>query len=89
MGRSVERKNITVAVIDQGVDFSDPDMAPLKTAFVTSDGKVIDGGWNFFDNSPSLTVEGYHGQFVSRVLAARGNNSFGVVGVAPDHVTLV
>ncbi|KAF4657906.1 Suppressor of the cold-sensitive snRNP bioproteinsis mutant brr1-1 [Perkinsus chesapeaki] len=50
------RKNVTVAVIDQGVDFTDQDLAPLKSSFVTSDGKAIDGGWNFWTNSSKLTV---------------------------------
>ncbi|KAF4647592.1 hypothetical protein FOL47_004415, partial [Perkinsus chesapeaki] len=68
------RREVTVAVIDQGVDFTDADMAPLRSTFTTSSGRVIDGGWNFV---------------VSRVLAARGNNSAGMVGVAPDHVRLV
>ncbi|KAF4672058.1 hypothetical protein FOL47_000998 [Perkinsus chesapeaki] len=84
------RKDVTVAVIDQGVDFTDPDMAPLKSTFNTSYGRVIDGGWNFIGDSSTLTVTPfYHGQRVSRVLAARGNNSAGMVGVAPDHVRLV
>ncbi|KAF4653192.1 hypothetical protein FOL47_010657 [Perkinsus chesapeaki] len=83
------RKNVTVAVIDEGVDFTDPDMAPLKSTFTTSDGRVIDGGWNFIIDNSTLTVTGYHGQHVSRILAARGNNSVGMVGVAPDHIRLL
>ncbi|KAF4659415.1 hypothetical protein FOL47_007591 [Perkinsus chesapeaki] len=83
------RREVTVAVIDQGVNFSDPDMAPLRGTFTTSDGKVIDGGWNFQYGNSTLTLGFHHGQRVSRVLAARGNNSAGMVGVAPDHVRLV
>ncbi|KAF4663327.1 Suppressor of the cold-sensitive snRNP bioproteinsis mutant brr1-1 [Perkinsus chesapeaki] len=83
------RKNVTVAVLDQGVNFTDPDMAPLKIAFITGDGTAINGGWNFVDDSAILTAMEYHGQFVSRIIAARGNNSFGVIGVAPSHIHLV
>ncbi|KAF4647941.1 Suppressor of the cold-sensitive snRNP bioproteinsis mutant brr1-1, partial [Perkinsus chesapeaki] len=83
------RTNITVAVIDQGVDFVDPDMKPLMCSLNTSDGRTIKGGWNFVDDCALPTVESGHGQYVSRVLAARGNDSYGMVGVAADHVRLV
>ncbi|KAF4672049.1 Suppressor of the cold-sensitive snRNP bioproteinsis mutant brr1-1 [Perkinsus chesapeaki] len=83
------RRNVTVAVIDEGVDFTDPDLAHLRSTFTRSDGRVIDGGWNFVDNSSSLALDDYHGQYISRIIGAQANNSYGIVGVAPDHVRLV
>ncbi|KAF4672942.1 hypothetical protein FOL47_011212 [Perkinsus chesapeaki] len=83
------RREVKVAVLDHGVNFTDPDLAPLRGSSVTSDGKVISGGWNLINDDSVLTPGDGHGQRVSLVLAAKGNNSAGMVGVAPDHVQLV
>ncbi|KAF4661454.1 Suppressor of the cold-sensitive snRNP bioproteinsis mutant brr1-1 [Perkinsus chesapeaki] len=83
------RRNVTIAVIDGGVDFTDPDLAPLRSSFTLSNGTVIDGGWNFVNNSATYHPGVYHGQYISRVAAARGNNSYGMIGVMPDHVNLI
>ncbi|KAF4672941.1 hypothetical protein FOL47_011211 [Perkinsus chesapeaki] len=83
------RREVKVAVLDHGVNFTDPDLAPLRGSSVTSDGKDIYGGWNLINDDSVLTPGDGHGQRVSLVLAAKGNNSAGMVGVAPDHVQLV
>ena len=60
-----------VVVADTGIDFNHPDLAPFYA-----------GGVNTFDASrPPLDDHG-HGTHVSGTITA-GNNTFGVVGVAP------
>lgn len=72
--------NVTVAVIDTGVDDSNPDIAPN-----------IVPGWNFIDNnsdarpnsSASSTRIGLnHGTVVAGIIGAVGNNDIGSAGVA-------
>ncbi len=66
-------KNITVAVIDSGVDLSHPDLI----ANLRSD------GYNFGDgNSTPQDVFG-HGTFVAGIIAANCNNNLGGCGLAP------
>ncbi|EER18839.1 subtilisin, putative [Perkinsus marinus ATCC 50983] len=81
-------RRIKVAVIDSGVDWTDPDLAPLKGTLKKRSGGYIDGGWNFNTNSSTLTFANTHGTSVSKILAAKSNNSVGVAGMAPN-VTLV
>jgi subtilisin family serine protease len=62
---------VTVAILDSGIDASHPDLASQLTP-----------GWNFYDNN-SNTADVYgHGTKVAGVVAAIGNNSMGVAGVA-------
>lgn len=62
---------ITVAILDSGIDATHPDLA-----------SQIVPGWNFWDNN-SNTADVYgHGTKVAGVVAALGNNSMGVAGVA-------
>jgi len=73
--------NVTVAVIDSGVDFQHPDLAGIH---------VVDG-WNFVNNSSDTTpIVGKdknedamsHGTIVTSLLAAQGDNGIGMAGVA-------
>ena len=62
---------VTVAILDSGIDASHADLAPQLVP-----------GWNFYDNN-SNTADVYgHGTKVAGVVAALGNNSMGVAGVA-------
>ena len=62
---------VTVAILDSGIDATHPDLV----------GQLVPG-WNFYDNN-SNTADVYgHGTMVAGVVAARGNNSIGVAGVA-------
>ncbi|EER18494.1 subtilisin, putative, partial [Perkinsus marinus ATCC 50983] len=81
-------RKIKVAVIDSGIDWTDPDLAPLKGTVTKKSGGYNEGGWNFKTNSSTLTFKNTHGTSVSKLLAAKSNNSIGVAGIAPN-VTLV
>ncbi|KAF4662789.1 hypothetical protein FOZ61_002158 [Perkinsus olseni] len=79
-------RKVKVALLDSGIDWNDPDFAPLKRTLRTKSGRLIDGGWNFVTNSSILTNVCAHGTNVCKILAAKGNNSVGVVGVALNAI---
>jgi subtilisin family serine protease len=62
---------VTVAILDSGIDATHPDLV----------GQVVPG-WNFYDNNSNTADVNGHGTMVAGVVAARGNNSIGVAGVA-------
>jgi len=66
--------DVIVAVVDQGIDFTHPDLADNC---LTGD----EGSYNFCDNSTDI-VPGFHGIHVGGIIAAVGNNEIGVAGVA-------
>ena len=85
--------NVLVAVIDSGVSYTHPDLAP--NIWVNDDpagggdqdgnGKIDDTrGWDFVqeDNTP-LDYNG-HGTHVAGTIGAQGNNSAGITGVNWD-----
>jgi subtilisin len=65
---------IGVAVIDSGIDFNHPDLAPAPNAPATS--------FNAITSGASCQDDGGHGTHVSGLIAAL-NNDIGMVGVAP------
>ena len=89
--------DVTVAVIDTGVDVSHPDLAPnvwvnpgedcagCRTNGVDDDGNgYVDDwrGWDFVNGDNNPTDDNGHGTHVAGTIAAAGNNGLGVAGVA-------
>ena len=85
--------DVTVAVIDSGVDASHPDLAqniwtnpseiPGNGIDDDANGFVDDtSGWNFVANSPNAGDDNGHGTHVAGILGAKGGNGIGVAGVA-------
>jgi len=65
--------NIVVAVLDEGVDTDHPDLI-----------NNLVPGYDFVndDNDPNATGDDAHGTACAGLIAAQGNNGFGVTGVA-------
>lgn len=85
--------DVVVGVIDGGVDYNHPDLAP--NMWVNEDeipGNGVDddhngyiddiNGWNFTFNHNDPMDIAYHGSHVAGIIAAAGNNGIGVTGVA-------
>ncbi|GHC56781.1 S8 family serine peptidase [Streptomyces cinnamoneus] len=75
-------RNVTVAVIDTGVDDTHPDLAPnfaagQSASCVSGKADTTPGAWRPFD-----PAEDYHGTHVAGSIAA-ARNGVGVAGVAP------
>jgi|GEM_PF-3560079 thermitase len=64
---------VTVAVLDTGVDYNHPDLA----------GQVINGP-DFGENTQDSLDKGGHGTHVAGIIAAKNNNGIGGSGLAPD-----
>jgi subtilisin family serine protease len=77
--------NVIVAVVDTGIDFNHPDLAPNiwtnphpgSLAGYTGDLH----GWNFYSDNNTPQDDNFHGTHVSGTIAAIGNNDVGVAGV--------
>nr|WP_245252199.1 S8 family serine peptidase [Paenibacillus sediminis] len=69
-------KDVVVAVIDSGVDYTHPDLA----GNMWSDPKG-NHGYDFVDNDDSPMDLNGHGTHIAGTIAAVGNNSYGVSGV--------
>ena len=75
---TVKGTGVTLAIVDDGVEFTHPDLAPNYLASAS---------WDFRDNDsdPSpIDVEDNHGTSVAGLAVAAGNNGAGVSGVAPS-----
>lgn len=65
---------IGIALLDTGIDFNHPDLAPAPNAAGTAFNALTPGG--------SCQDDGGHGTHISGLVAAQ-NNAIGIVGVAP------
>lgn len=70
--------DVTIALIDSGVDFNHPDLAS----------NLLPDGWDFGDNDDDPGDEFGHGTMVCGVIAAIQNNGLGISGCAPDATIL-
>lgn len=65
--------DVTVAVLDTGVDLSHPDLKPNL---------ITDLGYDFLNDLPSPQDDESHGTAVAGIIGALGNNHDGVSGIA-------
>jgi len=90
---TVGSSQVTVAVIDTGIDFNHPDLAANlwhNPGEVPGNGKDDDGngyvddyyGYNFVKNTGSPMDDNGHGTHVAGIIGAVGNNGIGVTGLA-------
>lgn len=64
--------NVTIAVLDTGVDLNHPDIK----------NKIVSRGKDFINNDDDATDDHWHGTHVAGIAAAETNNSEGIAGVA-------
>ncbi|MCA9399610.1 MAG: S8 family serine peptidase, partial [Candidatus Omnitrophica bacterium] len=90
----INKKNITIAVIDSGLDTTHPDgpthvwtnknEIPNNGIDDDHNGYIDDvHGWNFLEENNDLTDYKGHGTFVSGIIAAKANNGIGIAGINP------
>jgi len=65
---------VTVAVIDTGIDFDHPDLQE----------KIASGGYDFVNSDNDPTDDNGHGTYVAGIIAAKTNNREGIAGVSWD-----
>ncbi|MTW13955.1 S8 family serine peptidase, partial [Pseudoduganella eburnea] len=68
---SAQGANVTIAILDTGVDSTHPDLAPHMVA-----------GWDIYGNTSNTSDLCGHGTAVAGSAAAAGNNAIGVSGVS-------
>ena len=73
------KKEVKVAVIDSGVDYTHPDLQENVDASL---------GWNFVNNTADAKDDNNHGSHCAGTIGAVGNNGVGVAGIN-WHVTIV
>jgi subtilisin family serine protease len=88
--RTTGSRNVIVAVLDSGVDYTHPDLAdnvwvnddPVDGADNDGNGFLDDThGWDFVASDHSPLDENGHGTHVAGTIGAEGNNGIGVAGV--------
>ncbi|EKQ50173.1 MULTISPECIES: S8 family peptidase [unclassified Clostridium] len=67
-----QKREIKVAVLDTGVDYTHPD---LKNRVLTNK------GYNFVDNNSNIMDDNGHGTHVSGIIAASADNGTGIAGI--------
>lgn len=86
-------QNVTVAILDTGIDFNHPDLKnniwkneiELHGQSGIDDDKngYIDDfqGWSFYSNSSDIYDYRGHGTHVAGIIGAEGNNNIGIAGI--------
>ncbi|NRV92409.1 S8 family peptidase [Clostridium beijerinckii] len=72
MASNKTKREIKVAVLDTGVDYTHPD---LKNRVLKSK------GYNFVDNNSDTMDDNGHGTHVSGIIAANANDNIGIAGI--------
>ncbi len=91
-GLGINGDTIVVAVLEKGILFSHPDLAPnrwwnwheIPNDGIDNDGNgYVDdfGGWNPSDSADNTGNNGTHGTSVCGIIGAAGDNNMGVAGV--------
>ena len=89
-GSYIRGKDVVIGIVDDGLEWSHPDLAPNVLANLQYDwnGKDRDPkpdyNWLYDANGNLLKTDNRHGTACAGVVAARGNNRIGVSGVAPE-----
>jgi subtilisin family serine protease len=78
--RGLTGAGVTIGIVDNGVEYTHPDLAPNYSAA---------DSWDFYDNDAEplpVTAESTdrHGTTMSGLAAARGGNGIGITGAAPN-----
>lgn len=92
-------EGVVVAVLDTGVDAQHPDLKPnlwTNPLEIPGDGIDNDGngyvddvhGGNTLERTGNIADGGEHGTHVAGIVAARGDDDYGVTGVAPKATIL-
>ena len=80
---NITGRNVTVAVIDTGIDYTHPDLGgcfgPGINNVTNASCRVVDG-YNFVNNNAAPMDDNGHGTHVSGIIGANGN----IIGMAPD-----
>ena len=86
--------NVTVAVVDTGVDYAHADLVPNSWTNPLDPANGVDDdqngfvddvhGADFVDEDSNPTDDAGHGTHVAGIIGAKGNNSIGVAGVNWD-----
>lgn len=88
-------KNVIVASIDTGVDYTHEDLVEnmwMNPGEIPNNGQDDDGngfvddvyGWNFADDNKDPMDDNEHGTHTAGTIGAKGNNGIGIAGVAWD-----
>ena len=89
--KTTGKKEIVIAVIDTGVDFTHPDLAAniwVNTGEIPNNGIDDDGngyiddyyGYDFINKKPEPMDDNGHGTHVAGIIGAVGNNGVGIAG---------
>ena len=70
-----------IAVIDSGIDFTHPDLINNQWTNPNASAGGDLHGWDFITDTGEIKDEQGHGTAVAGIIAAEGNNSFGITGV--------